>query len=101
LQQLRQAFGALVAAELGIGAPSRKLLAWDTLTWEAFGAELKKAGVALSLAQRAEWLPLFQERTAAAQALAAQIAATDAALDARIFRLYGLTEAEERLVRGA
>ena len=54
--------------------------------------ELKKAKVALTLAQRAEWLPLFQQRQA--QVLAAQ----DAALDKRVYALHRLTPAEEALV---
>ena len=98
VQQARQQFRALLAAELGIGAASRKLQHWDELSWEAFGAELKKAGAVLSLPQRAEWLPLFQQRQAQVRALTQQRAALDAALDARVYALYQLTPAEVALV---
>lgn len=98
VQQQRQQFLALLAAELGVAAPGRRLQQWDGLSWDAFGAELKKAKVVLTLAQRAEWLPLFQQRQAQVRALAEKLAAQDAALDKRVYALYQLTPAEEALV---
>ena len=47
-----------------------------------------------------EWLAHFNEQEAKAMALQAQIDKTDAAIDALVYQLYGLTEEETKVVEG-
>ncbi|MGV9013745.1 MAG: hypothetical protein ACOH13_14220 [Flavobacteriales bacterium] len=62
--------------------------------------ELKKAKVTLTLAEEAEWLGYFSEQQAKAHALQAEIDRTDREIDALAYQLYGLTEAEVKVVEG-
>jgi type I restriction-modification system DNA methylase subunit len=48
-----------------------------------------------------EWLDLFEENKQKAQALQAQINQTDAAIDAMVYELYGLTEDEIKIVENS
>ena len=72
--------------------------AFDKMTFPAFAAELKKQKIHLSLAQQDEWEDYFTSRKKECQELNAQIAATDAEIDNRVFDLYGLTEDERQIV---
>ena len=77
------------------------LQTFDRLTFAEFTAELKKQKIRLSLSQQDEWEDYFNERTAECQQLSAQIAATDAEIDTKVFDLYGLTDEERKIVMGA
>jgi len=52
------------------------------------------------LPKKVEWLGYFTEQQAKARALQAQIDKTDAAIDALVYELYGLTEEEVKVVEG-
>lgn len=76
------------------------LQTFDELSFKGFVAELRKQKVRLSLSQQDEWEDYFGQYAAACSELKAQIASTDAEIDARVFDLYGLTEDERKVVMG-
>ena len=77
---------------------SKKLETWYTLSYADFLKELQKKKVVLSLAQKAEWEGYFLEEQQKAVALKTQIDHTDQEIDAMVYALYGLTEAEIAIV---
>lgn len=101
LDQVVSAVGHLLRSKYTLPTLSRALENWPSLEFKGFLAELKKAKVSLSLAEEAEWLSYFTEQKAKAQALQAQIEKTDAAIDALVYQLYGLTEEEIKVVEGS
>jgi hypothetical protein len=90
----------LLRSKYNLPSLSRARENWPGLEFKGFLAELKKAKVQLTLAEEAEWLIYFTTEKAKAQALQAQIAKTDAAIDALVYQLYGLTEEEVKVVEG-
>jgi type I restriction-modification system DNA methylase subunit len=101
LSDLRKRVLTLLCTETGITKPSTKLQAWDTLTWAELEAELKKAKVQLSLDKKEELLTYFEKKQKEAAALKAMLEATDRAIDALVYGLYGLTGEEIRVVEGS
>lgn len=95
-----QSFTDHLRSKYALPKLSRALENWPSLEPGGFLKELRKAKVSLSLAEEAEWLGYFNAEKAKAQALQAQIDKTDAAIDALVYRLYGLTEAEIAVVEG-
>jgi len=111
LNQLTTTFLVYLTTKYDVASVSRALENWPGLEFKGFLAELKKAlasakatdgakKVQLTLAEEAEWLTYFTAEKAKAQALQAQIAKTDAAIDALVYQLYGLTEEEVKVVEG-
>ena len=100
LQQFLQKFLTLLTAEFSLPKISKNLQNWHTLTWQQFEKELKKPKVKLSLAKKSEWLVFFEMEKAKAQVIAATITQTDKEIDDMVFRLYGLTEEEIKIVEG-
>ncbi len=101
LSDLRKRVLTLLCTETGITKPSTKLQAWDTLTWAELEAEFNKAKVQLSLDKKEELLTYFEKKQKEAAALKATLEATDRAIDALVYELYGLTAEEIRVVEGA
>ncbi|RCS26469.1 restriction endonuclease subunit M [Polaribacter sp. WD7] len=95
---------------------SKKLQNWHELEFGDFIKELNKA-IKLSNKQRLkdnlqevptltkkdefEWLDLFEENKQKAQELQTQINQTDAAIDAMVYELYGLTDEEIAIVENS
>ena len=77
---------------------SKKLETWYTLSYADFLKELQKKKVVLSLAQKAEWEGYFLEEQQKAVALKTQIDHTDQEIDAMVYALYGLADAEIAIV---
>ena len=77
------------------------LQTFDRLTFAEFTAELKKQKIRIPLMQQNEWEEFFNASAAECQQLTAQIAATDAEIDSKVFDLYGLTDEERKIVMGA
>ncbi|WP_299064434.1 N-6 DNA methylase [uncultured Polaribacter sp.] len=88
---------------------SKKLQNWHELDFGDFIKELNKAIKAqiskglqslapLTKKDEFEWLELFEENKQKAQELQTQINQTDAAIDAMVYKLYGLTEDEIKIV---
>ena len=95
---------------------SKKLQNWHELEFGDFIKELNKAIKAnnklrvkegleevptLTKKDEFEWLDLFEENKQKAQALQTQINQTDAAIDAMVYELYGLTEDEIAIVENS
>jgi len=95
---------------------SKKLQNWHELEFGDFIKELKKTIKAnnklrvkdgleetptLTKKDEYEWLDLFEENKQKAQALQVQINQTDAAIDAMVYELYGLTEEEIAIVENS
>jgi hypothetical protein len=93
-------FTSLLQSKYTLPSLSRALENWPSLEFKGFLAELKKAKVSLTLTEEAEWLSYFTEQKAKAQALQAQIERSDREIDALVYRLYGLTEEEVKVVEG-
>ena len=74
------------------------LQTFDQLDFKGFVAELKKQKIHLTLSQQDEWEDYFNQNITACHELTAQIAATDAEIDDKVFDLYGLTEEEKEVV---
>lgn len=76
----------------------KKLQDWYLLTYAEFIKELAKKKVKLSLSEEAEWEEYFNQESKKALDLKAQIDATDKAIDAMVYALYGLSEEEIEIV---
>ncbi len=98
-KQTRQ-LADLLQTDLGAAKLTEKLLHWPALDWPGLQAELKKQKVEIPLKRRAEWQSFFDDERAAVLALQARRTATDAQIDALVYALYGLTDAEIGLVSG-
>lgn len=79
---------------------SKKLENWHGLSFAAFVNELKKKKVVLSLSQQAEWEDYFLKEQQKAQTIKTEIDKLDSEIDALVYGLYGLTEAEIKIVEG-
>jgi len=80
---------------------SKKMEFWYTLTFADFIKELKKKKIKLSLPEEAEWEIYFLAEQQKAQNLKAEIDKTDHDIDQMVYELYGLTEAEIKIVEEA
>lgn len=78
--------------------PSQKLESWYELTFKDFVKELKKKKVVLTLPQQAEWEDYFLQEQQKANSIKSEIDKLDAEIDALVYRLYGLTEEEIKIV---
>ncbi len=102
----------LLSGKFSITKFSKKLQNWHDLDFGEFLKELEKARkkvakdndtsyTKLSLSEEAEWMQYFNEQKQKAQDLKAQINQTDAAIDAMVYELYGLTEEEIEIVENS
>ena len=97
-QQISKLFIDLLNSKFYIEKLSKKLQNWHELAFKDFLKELKKAKVQLSLSEEAEWMQYFNEQKQKAQALKTEIAKTDSEIDLMVYKLYGLTEEEIKIV---
>ena len=74
------------------------LQTFDQMDFGSFVAELKKQKIKLTLVQQDEWEDYFNQYRSACNEIAGQIAKTDQEIDLRVYRLYGLTYDEIRIV---
>lgn len=104
LHNLTQKFLNLLMAEFSLTKFSKNLQNWHSLTWQEFDKELKKQKkqkIKLSIAQKSEWLGVFEAEKAKTQTIAATIEQTDRDIDAMVYRLYGLTDEEIDIVEAS
>jgi hypothetical protein len=99
-------FTIYLKSQFSIEKLTKKLQNWYDLEFGEFINELnkaiKKVGTEkLSKIQEMEWMEVFETKKAEAQTLKAQIDKTDAEIDAMVYELYGLTEAEIAIVEGS
>jgi len=77
---------------------SKKLEAFYAHDFKTFASELGKKKVTLSLLQQDEWEPYFENYQTELLELQSKIDATDKEIDAMVYELYGLNEAEVAVV---
>lgn len=85
---------------------SKKLKFWYDLDFSDFIKELNKVikkvnGEKLSKADEMEWMDLFESKKKEAMELKTQIDKTDKEIDQMVYKLYGLTEEEIKIVEEA
>jgi type I restriction-modification system DNA methylase subunit/REP element-mobilizing transposase RayT len=109
LADLRKRVLTVLLSKTGIQKASTKLQEWDALTWVELEAEINKGlkplaskggKSKLSLNDKEELLQYFEQKKAEAERLKTTLAATDRAIDALVYGLYGLTAEEIRVVEG-
>ena len=93
-----QKFQRTVKRKFEIEELPKKLQDWYLLSYAEFIKELAKKKVKLSLSQEAEWEDYFLQEQQKALDLKATIDATDKAIDAMVYELYGLTDEEIEIV---
>ncbi|ESU27073.1 Type I restriction-modification system, DNA-methyltransferase subunit [Flavobacterium limnosediminis JC2902] len=101
LQETSQKFQRTLQRKFELEDLPKKLQDWYLLSYAEFIKELAKKKIKLSLAQEAEWEDYFMRERKQALDLKAQIDATDKAIDAMVYELYGLTEEEILIVENS
>jgi type I restriction-modification system DNA methylase subunit len=79
----------------------KKLQDWYLLSYTDFIKELGKQKIKLTLSQEAEWEAYFTTEASKVNAIKTQINATDKAIDAMVYELYGLSEEEIGIVESS
>lgn len=99
-KNLEQQFVTLMQSKFDIEKLSKKLQSWHELEFKDFLKELKKVKVQMGLPEEAEWMQYFSEQKQKAQELKSEINRVDAEIDQMVYRLYGLTNDEIKVVEG-
>lgn len=99
LQALASKFTNTIQRKFNLEKLSGKLQNWYGLSYAAFIKELSKNKVKLSLSDEAEWEDYFMQEQKKALELNNKIQATDQKIDQMVYALYGLTEAEIKIVK--
>ena len=95
LQKKTSNFLKVAKETFNIEKPSAKLETFYDLTFEEFIKELKQK---ITPKIKLEWLELFEEQKAALQKLKEEIATTDRQINSLVYKLYGLTDEEIKIV---
>lgn len=98
LQEQSQKFQRTIQRKFELEELPKKLQDWYLLSYAEFIKELGKKKVKLSLSEEAEWEDYFMQESKKALELKANIDATDKAIDAMVYELYGLTDEEIEIV---
>jgi hypothetical protein len=101
LQEQSQKFQRTIQRKFSLEDLPKKLQDWYVLSYADFIKELAKKKVKLSLSEEAEWEDYFETESKKAQDLKAQIDATDKAIDAMVYELYGLSEEEIGIIENS
>ncbi len=100
-QEQSQKFQRTIQRKFELEELPKKLQDWYKLSYSEFIKELAKKKVKLSLSQEAEWEDYFMQESKKALELKATIDATDKAIDAMVYELYGLNEEEIAIVENS
>ena len=100
-QENSQKFQRTIQRKFELEELPKKLQDWCKLSYSEFIKELAKKKVKLSLSQEAEWEDYFMLESKKALELKATIDATDKAIDAMVYELYGLNEEEIAIVENS
>jgi hypothetical protein len=98
LQEQSQKFQRTIQRKFELEELPKKLQDWYLLSYSDFIKELGKKKIKLTLSQEAEWEDYFMQESKKALELKASIDATDKAIDAMVYELYGLSEEEIKIV---
>jgi len=96
-------FLKFIQSQYAINKMQKKLQNWHELDYGEFISELNKAikkagGEKLSKMDEMEWMEVFETKKAEVQSIKAEIDKTDREIDGMVYKLYGLTEDEIRIV---
>ena len=91
-------FLSRITSNFPIEKLSNKLKEFYNYDFKTFLSELKKKKVTLTLKQQDEWEEYFNEYKTEINELQAEISKTDNEIDCMVYRLYGLTEEEIKIV---
>ena len=96
-------FSNYLLSQLPIEKLTKKLQNWHELEFGDFIKELNKSikkvgGEKLTKMDEMEWMEVFETKKAEAQILKNEIDKTDKEIDQMVYKLYGLTEEEMRIV---
>jgi hypothetical protein len=94
LKEISQKFQRTIQRKFDLEDLPKKLQDWYSLSYSEFIKELAKKKIKLSLSDEAEWEDYFTQESKKALDLKTQIDATDKAIDAMVYELYGLTQEE-------
>lgn len=101
IKEQSQKFQRTLQRKFEIEVLPKKLQEWYLLTYSEFTKELGKKKIKLSLAQEAEWEDYFLQEQQKAITLKNEIDATDKAIDAMVYELYGLSQEEIEIVENS
>jgi len=98
LQSLSGNFLILLQSKFEIEKVTNKLNSWFSLDYKEFIKELKKYNIKLSLSEESELIQYFKEQKREAIQLEADIKKVDKQIDQMVYKLYGLTEEEIKII---
>ncbi|OFY86998.1 MAG: hypothetical protein A3K10_16160 [Bacteroidetes bacterium RIFCSPLOWO2_12_FULL_31_6] len=99
-------FNKYIQSNFQIETISSKIQNFYSLDFNSFIKELNTTiktakGTPLTKLQEMEWMEVFETKKAEAQTLKAEIDKTDKEIDKMVYKLYGLSEEEIKIVEGA
>ncbi|MCX6294444.1 MAG: hypothetical protein NT127_09170, partial [Sphingobacteriales bacterium] len=101
LQEQSQKFQRTLQRKFELEDLPKKLQDWYLLSYADFIKELGKLKIKLTLSQEAEWEDYFNTEATKVNAIKTQINATDKAIDAMVYELYGLSKEEIEIVENS
>ncbi|MCF8379702.1 MAG: N-6 DNA methylase [Bacteroidales bacterium] len=100
LQIKKERFINRIKTNFEIEKATNKLDSFYDFDFKTFLSELKKQKVNLSLAQQDEWEEYFNSYKSEINQIQSEIEITDKEIDQMVYKLYGLTEEEIKIVEG-
>ena len=100
LQETTKHFLHLLQSKFAGLSINNKLEKYYNLSFADFINELGKQKMKLSLQQESDWLTFFEQEKQKANAIKTVIDTTDKQIDEMVYKLYGLTEEEIKIVEG-
>lgn len=79
---------------------NKKLQDWYNLSYADFVKELSKQKIKLTLLEEAEWADYFDQEKSKALEIQSKIATTDREIDQMVYKLYGLSDEEVKILEG-
>jgi hypothetical protein len=98
LQNKKERFINRIKTNLEIEKVTNKLDSFYDFDFKTFLSELKKQKVNLSLAQQDKWDEYFNSYKTEINQIQSEIEKTDKEINQMVYRLYGLTEEEIKIV---
>ncbi|HUS02303.1 MAG TPA: N-6 DNA methylase [Chitinophagaceae bacterium] len=100
LNQLSEQFTKLLQTKFPNININNKLQQWYSLAATDLFKELSKQKIKLKLPEQQEWLQYFEQQKEKAASIRQTLQQTDKAIDAMVYRLYGLSDEEIAIVEG-
>lgn len=98
LHDLKLQLLELLLSKYEVLKSNNKLQDWPSLSFKEFMKELDKQKIRLSLPDQAEWKQYFETEKIKANEIQQIIDTTDREIDNMVYKLYGLSEDERKLI---